>query len=110
MHVYDGIFRTEPQKIRNNKGSLFRSENLRTDSAALWRKEAKPYLVDLRATAPELKKFLQVAGPAGNVSSNGGVDRDFRSGNIFENSLIGCRFTPLIMVGLKSVDRDNYVQ
>src|ERR1700733_2060250 len=110
VHIQDGVFHTKPQKILHNKRSLLRSENLRTDGAPLWRKEAKPYFIDLRTTAPELKKFLQITGPGGNVSRDSGVDRDLRPGNVFGNSFIGCRLAPFIVVCLKSINGDNDVQ
>ena len=110
LHIQNGIFITKSQKIRNDERSLFRSKNLRTAGSTLGREKAKPYFVDLREAAPELKKLLQITRPGSNVAGDSGMDRDFRSGNVFEDSLIGCGFTPFVMVGLESVNRDNDVQ
>src|ERR1019366_5896643 len=91
-------------QVRDHRSSLGGGKDLRVFGAALRREETEPHLHDLRMTAPEAQKLIEVAGAIGGLRSDGAVDGDARVFDVVAAALIGGRCAPRIVLRLQAVD------
>src|SRR5262249_26290205 len=77
------------------------------DLPDLRRVEAVPDLLDLRACAPEVEELAEVARAIQLLPRHGAVNGDLVTNDVFQDSIVGRRRAPRVVVGLKAVNRND---
>jgi hypothetical protein len=85
-------------------------ENLWIGGTALGGEEAEPDLCYRGLTAPELEELIEVSGAVGDLRCDSAMDGDLGVLDVFEDALVSGGLATFIVLGLKAIDGDDYVE
>lgn len=106
-HVQFGVHIGEVGQVVNDAGALRGGEHLGELITDLGCKQTEPDLVNLLAWCPKIEEFLQVTGTLHHLTSDGAVDDDLLTFNVFQDTVISGRSAADIVLGCETVDGDD---
>jgi hypothetical protein len=104
------IFEPQSMEVCDGGSSVRGRKNLRIGCTALRSKDAEPHLCDLWSSCPELQEVIEVALSPSDLRCDGAVNGDSGILDVFEDSFIGSRLAPNIVLWLKTINGNNDIQ
>jgi len=96
---------SQAAQLADHSLPVFRSENLVSGFSNLGSEEADPDALHLGTPAPEVHELRDITRPAGHLPGYCAMHHDPPALDMRQNSLVGCRFSANVVLGLETVDR-----